>query len=252
MGMRIEQYSDLQQLSRSVASVIVQKAQERVSLRHIFSLMLSGGSTPRALYSMLAEPSFRDTIAWSQVHLFWGDERCVPPDHPDSNYAMAYSTLISKIPIPEENVHRIPAEIIPSEKAAADYEKSLRDFFAAHAGSDSAGYRNSYPVFDLILLGMGADGHTASIFPGSPALTEERRWVLAVDAPPGIMPSRRITVTLPVINSAREVFFIVSGRDKKNMIDNIMNHAAQGASSFPASHVRPKEFTFFLDRTVTD
>ena len=164
-----------------------------------FAVALSGGSTPKRMFEQLAKM----VMDWKHIHLFWVDERCVPPDHPDSNYGMTAEALLNHIEIPGENIHRIHGEQ-PPEPAALIYEKELRHFFG-----------EQLPVFDLILLGLGSDGHTASLFPGSPALQEKKRWAVEVkhDAPPPPLVDR-VTLTIPVLKEAREVIFLVSGNRK--------------------------------------
>jgi len=165
------------------------------------SVALAGGKTPKRVYELLATEAFKSRVRWSQVHLFFGDERAVPPTHPDSNYRMVYETLISKVPIPSGNVHRMIGEGDAKENAH-DYEKYLRSFFAGFP----------WPRFDLVWLGMGEDGHTASLFPHSDALNEQSRWVLATKNE--TTGQQRITLTLPVLNHAAQVMFLVTGKEK--------------------------------------
>jgi 6-phosphogluconolactonase len=173
-----------------------------------FSVALAGGNTPRRVYELLATERFEHRVEWPQVDLFFGDERCVPPDHPDSNYAMAYEALISKVAIPAKNVHRIIGEGKPGESATL-YENQLRTFFAG----------DSWPRFDLVLLGMGEDGHTASLFPGSDALSEKSKWVVPAK-PPGSKHDR-ITLTVPVFNHAARVVFLVTGAGKAERLAQV-------------------------------
>ena len=229
---------DLDDLGRRSAGCFIRSAVEAVSSRGRFSAALSGGSTPRTLYQYLTAPSFSDKVPWGKVHLFWGDERAVPPDHPDSNYRTARETLISKVPIPSENVHRMPAERSDLAAAAETYEGELRAFFNPSGGR---------PSFDLILLGIGADGHTASLFPGSPALEEEKRWVAAVYPENSKVP--RLTLTLPVLNEAREIFFLAAGKEKAPVIKLLLQNGFSG-SVLPAARVRPRRGRriYFLER----
>lgn len=200
-----------------------------------FSVALSGGSTPRALHERLAADEFAARIPWPKVHLFWGDERCVPPDHPDSNYGMTAAALLSRVPLPAENVHRIPGEFPPSQ-AAERYESELRAFFGEK------------PAFDLVFLGMGEDGHTASLFPGSPALAESVRWAMEVEhtAPPPPLVSR-VTLTFGVLNAARRVVFLVSGASKAGMFAQ----AWRGGNT-PAGRIRPQngELLWLVDQAA--
>lgn len=183
---------------------------------------------------MLAS-EFSERIPWNSVHLFWGDERYVPEDHPDNNYAMALDNLISWVPVPSQNVNRIPTEVEPPEKAAHMYELTLREFFRASTED------GDNPTFDLILQGMGEDGHTASLFPGSPALDEEERWVVPVLSPPGFSPRRRITLTLPILNSARKAFFLVSGAGKRKVLKSVLDDQPTLEHLYPAALIHPRE-----------
>jgi 6-phosphogluconolactonase len=186
---------------------------------------LSGGSTPRRMHELLAEDT--TGIDWSHVHLYWGDERCVGPDDPQSNYRMALESLITRVPIPPENVHRIRGED-PPEKAARDYEEVLKRTFGVEPPD--------LPRFDLLLLGVGSDGHTASLFPGTAALNERERWVVANYVPQ--LGTWRITLTFPVINNAAIVMFLVAGRDKADAIHRIFSPGI--ADKPPAAFVDPR------------
>ena len=190
-----------------------------------FSVALAGGNTPRRVYELLATERFKHRVEWPQVHLFFGDERCVPPDHPDSNYLMAYETLISKVPIPAKNVHRIIGEGKPDESARL-YENQLRAFFAGV----------SWPRFDLVLLGMGADGHTASLFPGSGALKEKSKWVMATKMEK--LKQDRITLTVPVFNHAAHVVFLVTGKEKAARLAEVLERRS-GRDPLPAQQIQP-------------
>ncbi len=190
-----------------------------------FSVALAGGNTPRRVYELLATERYKHRVEWPQVDLFFGDERCVPPDHPCSNYAMAYETLISKVPIPAKNVHRIIGEGEPGESARL-YENHLRTFFAGV----------SWPRFDLVLLGMGEDGHTASLFPGSDALDEKSKWAVATK-PEGSRQGR-ITLTTPVFNQAAHVMFLVTGAGKAERLAQVF-HPQPGSDALPAQAIKP-------------
>jgi len=193
-------------LAREAAQQFVDLARTAILARGRFMVVLSGGSTPRRMYQHLAATPLRDRVDWSRVEVFWGDERGVPSDHPDSNYNMAATALLDSVPIPQHGIHRIAAERIDRASAARDYQLEIARAFDV----DDAG---PPPSFDLLLLGMGADGHTASLFPGSEALREGRRWVVNVEAPQRPPPSR-ITLTAPILNRAREVRVLVAGADK--------------------------------------
>jgi 6-phosphogluconolactonase len=194
-----------------------------------FTAALSGGSTPRALYSLLASADYRERIDWRRVHLFWGDERCVAPDHADSNYRMVREALLSRIALPPDNLHPMTGEKEP-DVAAVEYEEELRRFFAL--APDQA------PRFDLVLLGLGEDGHTASLFPGGAALND-REHLVAV-AYSARLNSHRLTLTLPVINAAAQVTFLISGQSKRDIVREILESDAASAK-YPAARVQPND-----------
>jgi 6-phosphogluconolactonase len=193
-----------------------------------FSVALSGGSTPRLTYERLATRECSSRVDWSHVYLFWGDERCVPPDRADSNYGMVRGALIDRVPIPSANVHRIEGEIEPAE-AAARYEETLRQFFS-RAGQEET------RTFDLVLLGMGTDGHTASLFPNTEVLDERVHWVAAHYA--GEAQGWRVTLTPPSINAARHVTFLVSGAAKAQTLRSVLMGPCQ-PDLLPAQIVEP-------------
>ncbi|HUK55778.1 MAG TPA: 6-phosphogluconolactonase [Nitrospiria bacterium] len=228
-------------LHRRASEFVAQDIVERADVRGRVAVALSGGKTPLGLYERLAAGGFRKEIPWPRVHLFWGDERCVPPDHPASNYRAVLETLISRIAIPSENVHRMPAEQADPEKAADEYERRLRAFFLPKGGA--------WPAFDLVLLGIGSDGHTASLFPGSPALDETRRWVAA----PYIekLKEHRLTLTLPVLNEARRVVFLAAGEDKAEILRDLLGPDRAG-TRLPVQRIKPRHgrLIFFLDRSA--
>jgi len=208
------------------AEVARAAAEHLVSLRPT-SVALSGGSTPRVLYELLAnagEP-FRDQIAWDQTHFFFTDERHVPPDDPDSNYRMVNEAMFSRIPVPKQNIHRVPAENQVAGDAAKEYETDLRKFFGA-----------AIPAFDLILLGLGEDGHTASLFPHSPALNETQRLVVAPFVEK--LNSYRITLTLPVLNNGKSVVFLVTGASKAEILNEIIK-TKRNPDLYPAQAISP-------------
>ncbi|MCS7054972.1 MAG: 6-phosphogluconolactonase [Thermoflexales bacterium] len=200
-------------LTELAAKGIAFWGRKAIERRGVFHLALSGGNTPKALYRRLADAPYADQIEWARVHLWWSDERAVPSDHPDSNYKLAYDALIAKTPIPAQNVHRVPTELGPTA-AAERYEAEIRATIAAAADA-------SLPAFDLILLGMGDDGHTASLFPHTPALTEPARLVVSQVVPQATVPER-ITFTAPLINAADVVFFLVSGAGKSQTLRRVL------------------------------
>jgi 6-phosphogluconolactonase len=191
-----------------------------------FSICLSGGSTPRLLYQQIATPAIASRFPWPRVHWFWGDERFVPQNDPDSNYQMARDALLSRVPIPTGNIHPIPTEGLSADEAAAAYETTLKKFYGADVLAPDR------PLFDVTLLGIGENGHTASLFPGQPALQEKRRWAVATigaDAQP------RITLTYPVLDSSRDVAFLATGARKRDVVVR----ARAGDRALPAALVRP-------------
>lgn len=178
-----------------------------------FALNLSGGSTPQSIYALLATELYRRKFDWERIHVFFGDERFVPPDHPDSNYRMAREALLSKVPIPGENVHPVPTEGGDPVAAAADYQQTLERFY----GKDTLDLAR--PMFAVTLLGLGEDGHTASLFPGTEALDERKSWVTSVI---GAKPEPRITMTYPVLASSHSVVFLVAGKGKREMLKRLL------------------------------
>ena len=216
-------------LSERAAEEFVGLARQAIQLAGRFTVALSGGSTPKALYTLLATPDFAQRLSWNRVHLFWGDERCVPPDHPESNYRMVRECLLAHVQIPAENVHRMAGEKTP-QTAALEYEAELKKFFEL---ADSA-----LPRFDLILLGLGEDGHTASLFPGSAAVNEEEHLVAAVHVDK--RSTYRLTLTLPVLNAGKEVVFLVAGASKAAIVKELLGGQAS-ATNFPAARIQPRE-----------
>jgi 6-phosphogluconolactonase len=213
----------------AAAEEIAAAAARAVAERGRFAIALAGGTTPRRLYELLADPGapFRARVPWDRTHVFFGDERHVPPDHPESNYGMAREALLAHVPA--ASVHRMRGEDPDADRAARAYESDLASFFGADAGGPP-------PPLDLVLLGLGPDGHTASLFPGSDALRERRRWVVAplVER----LRARRITLTLPVLERAREVLFVVAGEEKAGALARALA-ARPGGDPPPAALVRP-------------
>ncbi|MCK5554521.1 MAG: 6-phosphogluconolactonase [Deltaproteobacteria bacterium] len=252
MEREVKRYPNLAALGKAAAEFISTLAVECVNEHGVFTIALSGGKTPISLYQNLAKPPYQPRMPWSHIHLFWGDERCVPSDHPDSNFAMAFRSLISKVPITPRNVHRIPGEVEPPEDAAAAYENFLREFFGSTLQRDRhsnvSSMSESFPSFDLILLGMGKDGHTASLFPGDEAVEGEKRWMAAVRNPRGSPLVPRITLTLPVINRARCILFLVSGSGKEKVLRTILEDPDSAARLYPAARVMPDgRVVWFID-----
>jgi 6-phosphogluconolactonase len=227
----LRRFEDGAELARAAAEELTRRAADAVRARARFSVALSGGSTPRRLYRLLADPAqpFRDRIDWSATHFFWGDERHVPPDHPDSNYRMAREALLDVVPVPAGNVHRMRGEEADAARAAAEHEAELRAFFSSDFSDQ--------PRFDLVLLGLGADAHTASLFPGGEAVRERERWVVA----PWVekLASWRLTLTPPVLNRAAAVIFLVQGEEKAEAVRAVLE-GDPDPDRYPAQVVRPE------------
>jgi 6-phosphogluconolactonase len=216
--------STAEEASQTAARFVAGLAQQNFAARGRFTIALSGGSTPSRLYQLLASSPFSEGPVWERWHVFWGDERCVPPDHDESNYRMARDALLDRIPVPVAHVHRMRGEAVPRE-AAEEYEAMLRDVF-----------REPMPCFDLILLGIGSDGHTASLFPGTRALGEKDRLVVDNWVPE--LQAHRITFTPPLINAARVVAFLDTDESKAGVLRQVLE-PAPGEDMPPAARVRP-------------
>jgi 6-phosphogluconolactonase len=235
----VRRYPDLGELNRDAAAFFRDWVRQCVAERAVCHLALAGGATPERLYRKLARPPFDVSVPWSQVHVHLGDERCVPPTHRHSNFRMAHAALLSKFAVPPERVHRPPGEVGPPEEGARRWEAELQSLFPGPAAA------GEFPVFDLVLLGVGSDGHTASLFPGDPALAEGEHWVAAVLRPVGEPAVPRLTLTLPVLNRARCVAFLVSGGGKAGVVEKILSGAA---AQLPAARVQPAgRLVWFLD-----
>ncbi len=236
--------SDRDAATEAVAELVVRTMRDALARRGRFTWVLAGGSTPQALYTRLAESRFSSRVDFSRVDFFWGDERCVSPDAPESNYRMAQSALLDAVRPSPERVHRMRGEDDP-ERAAAEYEGALRAFGAASAACGDSSIAEM-PLFDLVLLGMGSDGHTASLFPGSPEALEAKRWVVATREVHGEV--RRLTMTLPLLNAARKVAFLVVGADKAERVQEVLG-PVELETPLPARLVRPTqgELLWFLD-----
>jgi 6-phosphogluconolactonase len=240
MMSQIEIFPDPPALARAAAERFVGLAADAIAASGRFSVGLSGGSTPRALFALLATAEIAGRVDWSNMHVFWGDERCVPPDHPDSNYGMARELLLDHVPLPAENIHRMHGETEP-EQAAVEYEQILRNFFA--------GENPAQPRFDVLLQGMGEDGHTASLFPGTRALYERARWVLENYVPR--LDMWRITLTTTAINAAAHVIFLVEGPNKAETLRAVLRGPHQ-PEKYPAQSVQPVQgdLTWMIDQAA--
>ncbi|MGA9186458.1 MAG: 6-phosphogluconolactonase [Candidatus Acidiferrales bacterium] len=230
---------DLSALNRAALDEIQRQIASAVAVRGRFAIALSGGHTPAKLYALWADQD-RDSTPWNQVHLFWGDERYVPLNDPLSNYRMTREALISRVPIPAANVHPFRTELATPADTAADYEAELRRFFGG-----------APPEFDVQLLGIGPEGHTASLFPGSPALEEKQRWAAAVRV--AAIPPDRLTLTPVVLDRGRNTFFLVAGHDKREILEKIRNEPSGRPSEFPAARIQPSgRVIWFLDRAAAE
>jgi 6-phosphogluconolactonase len=226
MASVIERYANSQLLARAAAEHFIRIANDAIKLRGRFAVALSGGATPKTLYEQLAAAEMVSRVKWRRVYVFWGDERCVPPGHADSNYRLAYESLLLHAPIPPENVHRIHGEL-PPEQAAREYERQLGDFFSL--------VQKAIPRFDLVLLGLGLNGHIASLFPDAPALHEKTR--LVTEQYVEELQSWRVTVTPQVINHAANVTFLVSGQEKAEVVRAVLDGPAQ-PDRYPAQLIK--------------
>lgn len=227
MKPEIRLFENMEELSRAAAGLFAAQANQSVIERGRCLVALNGGGTPRRLFQILAE-EFRDNVDWSRVHVFWGDERCVPPDDPGSSYGQARESLLVHVPIPDENIHRIRGELEPHE-AAKDYATVLEGFASPPL---------PWPRFDLVYLGMGEDGHTASLFPGSPLDISEP--TLAVTAQYQDRPAHRVTLTPAVFNSARMVVFMATGEKKARTLAEVLSDR-YNPELYPAQRIDPKE-----------
>jgi 6-phosphogluconolactonase len=231
---RFTVFPDAAAVCAAMADRFVDAAAAAVDERGIFRVALSGGGTPKTVYPMILEPHRRDRVDWSRVEFFWGDERAVPPDDPESNFGVAYQMLVAQLPnVRPDFVHRMPAEAADLEAAALSYESELRLAFGARGDEP--------PSFDLIWLGMGPDGHTASLFPGSTAVEETERWAVSTWAP--FPQAWRMTLTFPVLNAARSVVFAVEGGNKADALRAIR----AGGSGLPAERVAGPGVEWLVD-----
>lgn len=227
MKPEIRIFKDLEELSRFAARLFVEEAAQSTAERNRFLVALNGGSTPTRLFQLLATEE-RENVDWSKVYIFWGDERCVPPDDPGSSYGQARDMLLSRVPIPEANIHRIKGEMGPAE-AARDYANTLKEF---------ADFSLDWPRFDLVYLGMGEDGHTASLFPGSAVNVDEP--TLPVTAHYQDRPANRVTLTPVVFNSARMIVFMATGEKKSETLAEVLS-GRYNPAQYPAERIDPKD-----------
>jgi 6-phosphogluconolactonase len=232
-------FEDAEEVARQGALRFVETARASIANSGRFGVALAGGSTPRRAYETLTTNEYRDRVSWPSVHIFFGDERCVPPEDAESNYRMAREAMLSRLRIPAENVHRMMGEIDPTVSARL-YEKELRAFFGDAAG---------WPRFDLVLLGMGDDGHTASLFPGTAALAEQQAWVVANRVEK--LKTFRITLTAPAINHAAHVVFMVTGVGKAARLAEVINDP-RDPERLPSQMIQPVDgtLTWMVDKAA--
>lgn len=236
-GREVRVFDTAEGLAEGATAIVADICNDAVNTRGRCMLAISGGSTPLPMFRLLASDAYAHRLDWQHIHIFWADERCVPPEHPDSNFGAAFAAFLGKVPIPPDNIHGIKGELSPGE-TAKKYEEELRSAF----GTDGV------PVFDLILLGMGADGHTASLFPGTPVLDE--RNAIAAYVYLDWLDSYRVTLTLPVINSAMNVAFLVSGAGKAPALRAVLSGGPD--ERYPASLVDPANdrVVWLLDKSA--
>lgn len=239
---KLHRSNDAEQLALDAAQALIATGVEAIAQRGRFVLALSGGGTPRRMFQSLAAPPLRDGLDWSRVEFFWGDERTVPPDDADSNYRMAHEALLGPLGIEPARIHRIAAERDDVDAAALDYALGIANCF-------QTAISNPPPPLDLILLGMGDDGHTASLFPGTDALNESQRWVVANRVPQH--DTIRITMTYPLINRARRVFFLVSGARKAKVLASVL-FGPRDPQRLPSQRIAPAEgeLVWFVDEAA--
>ncbi len=238
MKQEIYTFNDSRELANKLAEYFHRTVRKTAESGESLFVALSGGTTPRIFFERLAAPPYREETPWKNVHFFWGDERCVQPDNSESNFKMAKDSLLSHITIPDKNIHRIMGEN-PPQSEVKRYEKEIKDYVPKD--------RNGHPQFDWIFLGMGKDGHTASLFPGSPTLQEkEAVCVIAVHPASG---QKRISLTLPVINSGKRVSFLVTGEEKAPIVEEILKKTPSSLS-YPSARVQPADgiLEWYLDK----
>lgn len=229
-------FSDGEKLSQAAAEYIVRLAHESIAAHGTFTLALSGGSTPKKLYGMLAAEPYRSQIDWPHVEIFWSDERCVPVDDPECNYNMALEVMLSKLQLEASQIHRMPADEVDRDVAAQEYTREMQRIFGT----------NDIPAFDLIQLGMGPEAHTASLFPHQESLHERERLVMPVSVPKP--PPPRLTFTPPLLNAARHILFLVTGAEKADAVQAVLE-GEQQPDEYPAQIVHPThgDVTWMLD-----
>jgi len=236
--MDIVVFPDIEKMTYSAADYVVKVAQESIASHGRFTFALSGGTTPRKLYALLATEPYRSQMAWEKVEIFWSDERCVPPDDAESNYHLAQEVLFSKLTLSPSQIHRMPADEADRDAAAEQYSQEMQRVFG-----------ETLPHFDLIQLGMGPEGHTASLFPHQLSLQEQQRLVIPVTVPKP--PPPRLTITPPLLNAARYILFLVTGREKADAVQAVLEGDYQ-PDEYPAQIVQPHQgqVTWMFDKAA--
>ncbi len=240
-GPTIYRFADAEQACRGAAEEFERTGREAMGRSGHFTVALSGGSSPRRMYEMLAEPPLRERLDWSAIDIFWSDERPVPPSHPESNYRMAREALLGRVPLGDGHVHRIEAEAADRDAAARNYAAEIARVFHTSPTAEP-------PRFDLVLLGMGADGHTASLFPHTASLDEQKHWVVVNRVPQ--LDTERFTMTVPIINSGHCVLFLVTGAEKAGALAAVLEGPAD-PQRLPAQLIRPAgRLVFYIDQAA--
>lgn len=238
---KIQSYPTVANLNDAVVTAIVDKASAAIRQHGGFHIALAGGGTPKGIYELMATEPYRQQLPWSSIHIYFGDERCVPADHPDSNYRMAKQALLDKVPLPEGNIHPIKIDLNNIPNSAERYEAELKETVPVKEG---------VPVFDLVLLGIGDDGHTASLFPGTDIVEETGKWVAAVYVQK--FNAWRISLTYPVINAAANVFVIAAGSGKQHILKQVLASEPIG-EPYPIQRVRPSgELVWYIDSAAAE
>jgi len=243
-------YQNRKRLSVAALSHFVESANQSINKKGRFTVSLAGGSTPNLLYSLLGDEA-TSRLDWRKIHFFWGDERCVPPNHKDSNYLIAFRLFLSKLPIPSKNIHRIRGEL-PCKQAAQMYDDLIRSFF--HIPKEIQNPHN-LTTFDLVILGLGTDGHTASLFPNKNYSNDHQRLAVCVEhkEPPEPLVNR-VSLTFTSFNAASQVVFLVSGKDKASIIHQIMATRLSQTHTLPATYINPRtgNLLWFIDKEASN
>lgn len=232
----IQEFSNIDDYTSYNARLIASHAQTAIEEKNYFTLVLSGGKTPNAIYRKLSTAPFGEQINWNRVYIFWGDERCVPPTADESNFGMATRHLLSRIDIPSTNIFNMHGEKHP-QNAAMEYEKQLQDFFEQKEGAQPG-----LPAFDLTLLGMGTDGHAASLFPSSPSLEVTDKWIIPITPPTYARPhTDRLSMTLPLLNNSKHMLMLISGAEKRKILQEIIKNNNEASQKYPAARLTARE-----------